>query len=254
MPASPSLFKRFGGLELPLSDSATLLDTDPVRDVLLGLFEAAINAELGPAWRRVTAGMPGDQLSKLNPVAKTYGFEPKQEFLQQLKVGWPFLALHRSGTANHEPHTLESERITQPWTLHYILPPLEIGDQHKVGNVFQAVAKIVTLVVRERSHPAYQDGAVQFFGSLDPDEPGTVAQLGALRVVSHEFGQAVFSEGADAVHYPALEMTLESVEYSGANQGAFGEFEAVDYSASVTSEDGRAADLVLGQTDAEFQP
>lgn len=254
MPASPSLFQRFGALELPLSDSATLLDTDPVRDVLLGLFEAAINAELGPAWRRVTGGLANTQIDKTNPVSKTYGFEPRQELLQQLKAGFPFLALHRSGTAQHESHTLESDKLTQPWTLHYILPPLALDDLHRVGNVFQAVAKLIALVVRHRSHPAYEDGATQFFGNLAPDEPGTVAQLGSLRVVSHEMGPAVFSEGKDAVVYPALQIELESVEYSGANIGAFGEFEAADYAASVQTEDGRVADLVLGQTDAEFPP
>jgi len=247
-----SMFERIGGLELParasLIANQSLAPLDPGRDLLLALFEAAINSELADAWRAATSG--NSFYDNLLPVQDTLPCEPTEKLLTQRKTGFPLLAIHRSGSGRYEPHTLELTRLIQPWTLHYILGPLDAIDQRKLLDVCVAIAKIVALVIRRRGHASFEAGALQFF-SVDAADPFRAPAFTSLRIVSHEGpGQAAFGGEASAVTYWAIEMALETTELSGHDSDAEGLLDGADFTVGVGGDDILPA-MVLASTDDE---
>ncbi|UOF77395.1 hypothetical protein [Caudoviricetes sp.] len=209
-----SLYQRLGGLELPVTAASIgasgLASLDPGRDLLLELFAAAINAELTDAWTKVTGAFGYRESLGPLPVSDKLPDEPTDTTLRQRKGKFPLLAIHRSGTGTYDQATLELARLTQPWTLHYILGPLDVIDARQLKDICVAVAKIVALVVRKRGHRAFRGGALQFFGSGSPDTPSPFT---SLRVVSHEGpGQAAFGGDNSSTIYWAIEIRLESTE------------------------------------------
>lgn len=235
-----SMYERLGGLELPVRGSSIgqtgLASLDPSRDLLLELFKSAINSELGEAWAKVTQAIGTRKGLGDLPVFDTLPDEPSEQLMQQRKAGFPLLALHRSGAAQYEPFTLEITRLVQPWTLHYILGPLDIIDGRQLKDICVAVGKIVALVVRRRGHQSFQGGALQFFGDAAPTNP---SPLTSLRLVSHEGpGQAVFAQENGATMYWAIELRLESTEVSSYVEGAHGGLiDGIDITVGVGGED-----------------
>ena len=140
------------------------------------------------------------------------GATPPLVVLHSMAAGvdsFPLLAVHRSGVAQYAMHTLELGRLTQPWSLHYILGPLDIIEGRQLKDICVAVAKIVGRVIKRRGHAAYQGGRLQFFG----DVAGEPAPFSSVRLVSHEGpGQAVFGGNESAVLFWAIEMRLETTE------------------------------------------
>ena len=247
-----SIYERLGGLELPvdaaLIDQQALAPLDPGRDLLLEFFKAAINAELGAVWAKVTAG--GGPLYGTLPVADALPLEPTEQQLQQRKTAFPVLAIHRNGTAVFEQRTLEITSQKQPWTLHYILGPLDAIDQRKLLDMPQAVAKVVALVVRRRKHPAFNDGALQLFSS-DPDDPFRAPHFSSIRVVDVEGpGQAAFGGKDSSVLYWAVEIHLETTELSSYIEGAEADLEAGDFTVGVGGEEILPA-MIIASTDDE---
>jgi hypothetical protein len=247
-----SLYEALGGLDLPIDPagiSTTLAPLDPARTVLAGLFKAAINAELGPAWTKATAGLSHKHLLFGSlPLADVLELEPSVPVMQDRKPAWPLLCVHRTGTATHEEHTLggQIQRITQQWGVHYILGPLDVGELRKLSDACIAVAKIVNLCIRRRGHPAYQGGALQFFQGH--------GRIGAIRIVSHDGpGQASFASDPKGVQYYATTLVLETVEYSYNVDGADGDFEGLDLTIDAGSDDGVLPGLIYGASDVPYQ-
>ena len=246
------MFERLGGLELPVrgSDIGTtwLAALDPQRDRLLDLFASAINSELGEAWTKAKQGFRkglGDR-----PVATKLPDEPTESLLTQLKTPFPLLAIHRSGTGTYEEFTLEITRLKQPWSLHYILGPLDAIDQRQLKDICIAVAKIVALVIRRRGHQSFEGGTLQFFGDGSPEAP---APFSSIKIVSHEGpGQAVFGGAASGTIYWAIEMRLETSERSSYVDDAHGcELDGADITIGVGGSEGVLPAMIIAKTDQD---
>lgn len=247
-----SMYERLGGLELPVTaadiGSTGLAALDPSRDLLLDLFTAAINSELGDAYTKVRQELGERESLGSLPVSDTLADEPSAANMQQRKALFPLLALHRSGTATYEPYTLEITRLTQPWTLHYILGPLDVIDSRKLKDICVAVAKVVALVIRKRGHESFQGGALQFFGAASPDQP---SPLSSLRIVSYEGpGQAVFGESTTM--YWAIEIRLETGELSSYVEDAHGsDLDGADMHVAVGGGEGLVPEMIIARTDPD---
>jgi hypothetical protein len=250
-----SLYQNFGGLGLPVMAGdvgrSGLAGLDPGRDLLLALFASAINSELGDAWT-VALGNVGGERDNLGPrpVTDTLPDEPTEAVMQQRKCKFPLLALHRSGTGIYDQVTLELGRLTQPWTLHYILGALDVIDARQLKDVCVAVSKIVALVIRKRGHKSYQDGALQFFGASSPDQPSPFT---SLRLVSHEGpGQAAFGGDSSSTVYWAIEMRLESTELTSDVDGADScDIEGMSLTVGLGGSEGVLPSVIVAKTDQD---
>jgi hypothetical protein len=237
------VFESIGDFRLPIPDSGltgNLSDLDPVRSRLLALFKAALIAELAPAWNRVS----GTPLDGKAVVESAVEFEPTKEHLTQFNAEHPVLALHRSGPGVSEAHTLELDKITQPWTLHYILGPLDVAGARKLGDLCQVlVPRVIATVIRRQGHPAYESGALQFF-------PGT-GGLQSIRLVSFEAGAARYADTTETVY--ACTMALEIVETCQDTPGAEGDFDSVGMDIGIGGGEGVIHGLLFADTDAPYQ-
>jgi hypothetical protein len=236
-----SLFQRFGGLELPVEeDDVTdgLRVLDPARNVLIELFRSAINSELSEAWTKATTGTILAGTSPVEDVLEMHSGEIKER-----KGAFPLLMLYRDGTGTYEQHTLFDDRLVQQWQLHYILGPLDIELVRKVGDACIAAAKIVRMVIRDRGHRSYENGAVQF-----GDGKGS---LSSIELKSQEGpGQASFIGSDDSPLYYAISLTLETTELTGDNLEAFPTFEGASFEIGVGGGEGTIPGLIYADTDA----
>jgi hypothetical protein len=245
-----SLYQSFGGTTFPTTAADvtdTLVSLDPGRDLLLELFASAINSELGEVWTAVTGTMgTSHPFAGTTPVQGKLPEEPTRQNLTSLKKGFPLLALHRDPEeeTKYEPYTLEVDKLTQQWKLHYILGPLDVIDQRKLKDIGQAVAKIVKLVIKKRGHPSYQSGALQFFG-----DTGSFSRVDLLS--SKGPTQAGFGEGSDTTIYWSMLMKLETEELSSFVEGSLAEVEAADISVGIGGGEGILPDAISAQTDAQ---
>lgn len=240
-----SLYEGFGGLDLPISDTSeqrTFQDLDPAQAVLSGLFRAAINAELGPRWAHVVHGTP---LQGKNPVEDLLELPPTGPRLKERSTAFPLLCVNRDGTGVIDEHTLSIDKLTQPWAVDYVLGGLDIGPTRKLLAVFQAVVKIIERCIRRRGHPAYENGALQFFADK--------GHIGAIRMVRYDgppFYQARFAGGDDETVYLAVSIALETVEYSRENPDAFGPVEGMTQQINAGGEEGIFPGLVYTDSTA----
>lgn len=221
-----SIVDKTGGLDFPLDPAdfeSTLTPLDPARNRLLSLFATAINYELTDVWLKVTSSLnPKHPLANTLPVQDTLELRPTANVMQQRKGTFPLLCLFRSARSVWEEHTLEIDKRTQDWSLMYILPPLDVQDQRRFGDVTQAVAAIVRRVIRNHGHKAFENGALQFF----QDASG----IGAIKMVAQtDIGNAPFAETPDAPLYYTVVCELQTIEYSQDQADEFGDFEGVDY-------------------------
>lgn len=250
-----SLYQRLGSLELPVhgDDIGTsgFAALDPMRDLLLELFASAINSELGEAWTKILTAIGGVRENLgATPVTDKLPDEPTEQALRQRKSGFPLLAVHRSGTGAYEEMTLEITRLRQPWSLHYILGPLDVIDARQLKDVCVAVAKIVALVIQKRGHRSFQGGALQFFGGGSPDSPSLFT---SIKLVSHEGpGQAVFGGDSSTTIYWAIEMRLETTEISSDVDGADScELDGIDLTVGVGGGEGLLPAMVIAKSDQD---
>lgn len=248
MPAiTDSMLRSWGGLTLPavagdLSEEG-LSALDPGGDKLLALFRSAIVSELGELWAAAVATLPvSHRLYGKAAVADTFPDEPIVELMSQRRAGFPLLALHREGPATYEEHTLEKDRMTQQWRLHYILGPLDVMDRRKLADMLVAVPKVVALVIRKRGHASYESGALQFFAAT--------GNFASVRLVNSQSGEVPFAEGSGTAWH-ACQMVLETVELSGWRDGAFGDVEAADYTVGVGSDEGVLPAGIVASSDHE---
>jgi hypothetical protein len=203
--------RTVGKLALPTTDAneSTLASLDPAQDILLELFKAAINEDLGPAWDDASTGTT---LEGRCPVETIEPFEPTLEFMQQVKVTFPALFVFPMGEPTGREFSLNLSEMTQQWGVDYILGPFKIEDVRKLGGALRVVQKIISEICRVGSHPAYGLDAneVQANQVIVGEGEGTCGFKSFRYVGSTPPGQASFGEGAPT--YWATRIVCESTE------------------------------------------
>lgn len=203
--------RTVGNVELSTEATGrtTLADLDPAQDILIALFKAAINNDLGPAWEEARGGTP---LASSAAVQTTVPHEPDDDVFRELKVTFPVLCVWREGDATEKPFTNQYDAITQRWAIDYIMGPLSVEDRRKLGATVRHVREIIKEICNVGGHVAYgMDSAnVQPRQILTSDESGG-AGFSSFRFVSGSHGQAGFGDGEPK--YWATRIICESVEY-----------------------------------------
>ena len=254
------LFARFGDVNFPVDDveNGQLFSAlDPVRDRMLAFFKDAVNQELGGSTSTVTASSAwgtarvGTVLASAQPVQDVCYLAPTPDLMRETNWGMPLLCCYRT-SAVHEEFSLQRELIRSTWGVDYILPPLAVDDRRKLAGVLSGVRSLLTLLIRRRSHPAYQNGALIFgsgYGGFD-----------TLKVASSTEGPVAFSDQSGGNYYYALHLDLESVELDDMSMvvdangnvvptSSATPFEGADIRVGVGGTDGTLPDAVLARTD-----
>lgn len=203
-----SLFQQLGHMALPakatdVDDTAlTLAPLDPARDALLGCFRDAINFELGAAWTKVIANVTS--LSGTNPVADIWPGTPSPSIVLQRVTRFPCLFLSRDGVGKINDYSLARRQLTQTWGLHYIVSPVDVGDERKIQDVLVRVGGVLLATIERGGHSAFASGGVNAF---------RVVGLNTLFLRTIQAGQARFASGDEnAPSYHALSAELETTE------------------------------------------
>ncbi len=247
------LYEFFGDANYPATDVVNeqlYSSFDPGRDILLGLFAAAINQELGGSTTDVLTtsrwgiARVGTRYELTLPVADTYYEVPDKETLRKADLAFPFLALGRTDGEPGE-QTLQIENDTCRWSLDYVLGPLKEEDKRRLGGVLKGVRDIIQLCIRRRGHPAYDDGALQFF-------EGT-GGFSSIRAINYQMGPAEFGERGAGLIFHALHMTLETVEVEGAQEDSVTPFEGVSITIGAGGPGGVLPDLIEARTEIPVQ-
>jgi hypothetical protein len=182
---------------------------DPARDRLLGLFGAALIAEMTATW---DVARVGTALSDQPVVADTLHQQPRRNVVREGNYDYPLLALYRVDKGEWSNYTLRLRKLTQNWRLDYIIGPLLLEDERKLAGALPWVPKIIDAVIESRGHSSYESGALQF-------EP-TTGGLASLELTGSEEGLAEWGEGDGKVEFYAASMTLRSVEIEDPEGGA----------------------------------
>lgn len=247
------LFRKFGDVEFPVGavQNGQLFSVlDPARDKLLALFKAAINQELGGSPTSVVANSPwaiaraNTVLSSALPVQDVSYLQPTGDLMRESNWGMPLLCCYRT-SAIHEEFTLQREVIRTTWGVDYILPPLAADERRKLAAMLVGVRSLLTLVVRKRSHPAYQNGKLQFgqgYGGFD-----------VMKVLSSAEGPAQFSDQAGSNYYYAVHLDIETTELDNTTE-SYTDFDGVDLSVGIGGADGILPDAVQARTDTNPDP
>ncbi len=251
-----SLGERFGTLSLPVDVPAvkaarTLTVLDPGRRLLCNLFQAAIRAELQEAWTQACAGIDGtvEKFSTTDPCPDVIELEPTGPTMGQRQAEFPLLAVYRSGQGVYETDTFYADKLTQQWTVDWILGPATVARAFQLTDTAVAIAKIISRVLSRSGHPAYEDGAIQF---------GSDTNFGSIRLVNHEGpGQAKFAGDDNGTVYWAISLRLETTEHVDDTAAAlnFGTFEGADYDVGIGgAPEGVIPGLLYASTDPVLQP
>ncbi|HEX5076799.1 MAG TPA: hypothetical protein VFW03_26565 [Gemmatimonadaceae bacterium] len=254
--SGPSLNERIGDLVLPpdvatVTAAGNLTSLDPARRILADLFKAAIQAELTDAWIAAVGNRlaPEQRISATTPVADVLELEPTPQVMTTRQAGFPLLAVYRSGQGEYSTHTIYSDKLTQPWTVDWILGPADVALAWQLCDTAVAVSKIISRCIARQGHPAYQSGAVQFGAGR--------GDLGAIRMVRHEGpGQAKFVGDDKGTTYWAITMQLETIEYvdAGSSLPDYGVLEGADYDMGIGgTPEGVIHGLLYASTDPPVQ-
>lgn len=201
-----TLNSSWGALTLPIpaQPGLDLAGLDPARDILLDLFAAALTSELQGVFDRATMGtelrnVVGDKLPVFDDV----------ETIRQRKCALPWLSVSRSVEPNQEDEfTLWQNRITSRWTIDYVLGPLGIGDQIKLGDVLVAAARVIAATIRNGGHKAY--AATGAFAKQVLGPGAGLCGFSTIAVTSFITGAAAFAQAGPKYH--AMTMTLTTTE------------------------------------------
>ncbi len=248
------LYAKFGDVEFPtldVQDGQLFSVFDPARDKLLAFFKAVVNQELGGSMTTVVAtsawgtARVGTALASAMPVQDVCYLMPTPDLMREANWGMPLLCCYRT-TAIHEEFSLQRELIRSTWGVDYILPPLAVDDRRKLAGVLSGVRSLLTLLIRRRGHPAYQNGTLQFgqgYGGFD-----------TMRIVSSAEGPVSFSDQTGGNFYYALHFDLETTELDNALDGVFTDFVGADVSVGIGGNDGTLPDAVQARTDTNPVP
>lgn len=207
-----SLNRQNGALELPTTATGetTLLSLDPALGILLGLLGTAIKTDLGPRW---ASARTGTCLADRLAVETTLDCEPSPALMREVKAEFPLLAVYRTGETEVTEFTMTVDRTTQRWGIDYVLGPLDAAGHRKLGAALQAVAKIVTEIVRVGGHPSYaiDDNDAGPKQVLIGDQDGC-CHFSSVRIVNWSTGQADFASEGQSPTYWWMSMQLETTE------------------------------------------
>lgn len=242
-----SLFQRLGEMRLPTKatdvdpTALTLAPLDPPRDVMLAMFAAAINFELGAAWAVAAAAVTS---LPATPVADTWPGEPTPEIVLQRKCDFPCLFLSRSGLGTYSDYSLARKKLTQRWGLHYIISPVDAGDYRKIGDILVRVGAVILHTIERKGHPAYSST-----GNIL-----ATTGLSILNLMAVQAGQARFAgTGDNAPLYHSLSCELESVEIANWVDGTAAPFNGAGFSFGTGDVGGVIPDFVQADTEAPIQ-
>jgi hypothetical protein len=213
---SPSLYGGYGALAFPITlpVGIDVVDAlDPGQYSIANLLKAAINAELGVAWKQICNRLSeGHHLVRENalPVAEIVDQEPSPALMGQRFAGWPVLAVYREGEPKTSGYNLYETQTEQQWAVDWVAGPLDAGDQSRIGKFALAVASIVRATIEVGFHPAYQNGVRQFFGQFYRIDAIGQQGPGVAHVLGDEKGNG----------YYGVSILLQSVEFSVRTVGA----------------------------------
>lgn len=213
---SQSMHNGFGATRFPIPDTIeSAYDVDPGQATILGLIEAAINAELGDAWLKMLGELPANHPltrdGSTKPVGTALPFEVIPQHMTQWKARWPVLAAYREGEPEFGWMSTERRQLTQQWSVDWIIGPLDAGQIIRLGRFAVAVARIIDAVISRGYHPAYNGGARQFFGQFANIETKSIQGPGIAQSLTEESGGG----------YYGLTVTLESVEHDVMDGAAY---------------------------------
>jgi hypothetical protein len=154
--------------------------------------------------------------------------------------------VYRVGTAEWSEHTLSIDKVTQQWKVDLILGTLNVPDYQRLRGYLPRAAALIDLVIRKQGHGSYQSGALQW-GDED------TGALGWVRLISHEIGQAKFSEDDDSPIYHALSMTLETFELSRQVDGADAVLEGTTVIVGVGDATQILPEVIVAQTEIPLE-
>ncbi len=255
----------YGALSLPLAATgdSDLTGLDPARDILLDLFEAALNDELGVAWTFAAASFDGEDATLFGelPVGSKLPALVDLATMRQRKASYPLLAVSRKDEPQKQDEfTLWQNRIVSNWSIDYVLGPLEIGDQLKLADVLTAAGKILAKTVNEGGHKAY---ATTQTATVNPPLTAPVCAkqvfgtgvglcgFSSLHITSFTAGAAAFVK--DGPKYHALTMTLQTTELDSMADNAPA-YQGANYTLGTGTDEGVIPDLLKLDTSIPLQP
>ncbi|HEY3494739.1 MAG TPA: hypothetical protein VGK73_08645 [Polyangiaceae bacterium] len=213
------LNRQSGRLAFPVTQGVgTFQDLDQANEILLKLFRAAIRSDLGTPFE--TASMGTSLMGKF-AVEHYATAQPTEDYIKTSKVDFPALFVYPLDEATPRGFTVARSMTTQQWAVEFILGPLGPDEVYRLRNMFRAVLKLVTEVVRVGGHPAYaMDPAnVQPQQVLYWDGDGGCG-FSTVTVTGAQMGAAAFSEGGPAYH--GVRVILETGEVSGVADETYG--------------------------------
>jgi hypothetical protein len=162
----------FGASRFPLIAPATGEQSaavyDPGLGSIIGLVKAAIENDIGAAWRRQIGKL--DETSFLvmstSPIGSVLPLQPIPQTLTQIKSGWPVLAVYREGEPEDEWITAEIPGYKQRWSIDWIVGPIGPDIQRKIGHFWVPIVNSIRAAIHNGWHPAYDSGRQQFVGQF----------------------------------------------------------------------------------------
>jgi len=249
------LLRRIGDVDYPV-DSTDVTDQqlfsalDPGLDKLLAYFSAYINVELGGAAASVTAGSvwsvarTGTVLSGVQPVASTMWEDPRRSALRERELTFPILALYRT-TSTIEEFTLQLVSETQTWGLDYILGPLDTADARRLLPARTAVKKLIAQAIRNRSHPEYESGALQFGAGK--------GGFNTIAITSAAEDLADFGEQNQGMEFRGASMVLVTTELDSDADDAYPPLEGASITIGVGGSEGIQPEVIRVRTEVPPQ-
>jgi hypothetical protein len=208
------IFNGFGCTRFPVDpdlvgDAKTAANLDSGQDSIIGLLEAAINADVGDAWKAIALELPmthylkSDELSQSLPVNYTTDSEPNPALTTQQRFSWPCLAVWPSGQPESFELTMALPALRQNWSVVYLIGPLDAAWQRKLGRgMCRLVYRSIQRAIWQGKHPAYENGRRQFFGQFSSIDVKGCDGPGVLEILDKEKN----------VGYYGIGITLQTVE------------------------------------------
>jgi len=239
---SDFLFRAFGDTEFDgveqVSDSAFQIDA--FQDQLLAWTKSVVNHELTQkGWSKAASCT---RLKDCDPIAHTLNRRPTPEYLKQVGIKFPFLAIWpRDGTT--EDFTLEKERIITNWSALYTLGPLDENDYQRLGGTLRIFAKLFGAMLRNRGHGEHEGGAVQF-------DEGQI-EVSSIQLGRHAIGPAPFGQQDDGILFWASELEFQTVEVERFVEGSDPSFNGFSINADSLGHGSEFKDMAQAQSDTE---
>lgn len=208
MTASPnSINRRVGATAFPYSGSDVQATegaiVDSVQETLLACFKAAILDEFSDAFATATTAI--DSLSGQPVVADTWSGLLTPQVMKQRKPLFPLLSVGWTGQAEWSEYTLGVDHCKRKWLVNYVLGPLDAGPAQRVDKLPHKIAVLLQLVIRNRGHKAFQNGAL-LWGDDTEGRPASIS------FDSHEAGQASFAGDESSPLYYGMTANLTTSE------------------------------------------